>query len=94
RARRRSPRAAAAASEARSAAEAALARLDDAVNELDVAFEAADAGEAPADLRRALAAALRGRDRGFEEVAALATSTRIPAQRRADAVRLRDDLER
>ncbi|WP_457825460.1 hypothetical protein, partial [Staphylococcus aureus] len=56
RARRRSPRAAAAASEARSAAEAALARLDDAVNELDVAFEAADAGEAPADLRRALAA--------------------------------------
>ncbi|MFI2757162.1 hypothetical protein, partial [Streptococcus suis] len=66
----------------------------DAVNELDVAFEAADAGEAPADLRRALAAALRGRDRGFEEVAALATSTRIPAQRRADAVRLWDDLER
>ncbi|WP_022879969.1 hypothetical protein, partial [Microbacterium sp. B19] len=94
RARRRSPRAAAAAADARSAAEAALARLDDAVNDLDVAFEAAVADEAPADLRRGLAAALRGRDRGFEEVAALATSTRIPAQRRTDAVRLRDDLER
>ena len=94
RARRRSPRAVAAASEARSAAEAALARLDDAATELDAAFEAADAVEAPTELRRGRAAALRGRDRGFVEVAALATSTRLPAQRRADAVRLRADLDR
>lgn len=94
RVRRRSPRAAAAAADARAAAEAVLLRLDDAANALDVAFEAAAADDAPAELRRARAAALRGRDRGFEEVAALATSTRLPAQRRVDAVRLRDDLER
>ena len=94
RVRRRSPRAAAAAADARAAAEAVLLRLDDAANALDVAFEAAAADDAPAELRRARAASLRGRDRGFEEVAALATSTRLPAQRRVDAVRLRDDLER
>jgi hypothetical protein len=94
RARRRSPRAVAAASEARAAAEAALQRLDDAATALDVAFEAADADDAPMELRRARAAALRGRDRGFAEVAALTTSSRLPAQRRADAVRLRDDIER
>ncbi len=94
RARRRSPGAIAAASEARSAAEEALSRLDDAAIALDVAFEAAGDDEAPTELRRARAAALRGRDRGFAEVAALATSARLPAQRRVDAVRLRDDLER
>lgn len=97
RARRRSPRAAAAAAAARSAAEAALLRLDDDATELDVAFEAADAltgDDTPTDLRRSRAAVLRGRDRGFAEVAALATSTRLPAQRRVDAVRLRADLER
>ncbi|ODU52208.1 MAG: hypothetical protein ABT07_01385 [Microbacterium sp. SCN 70-10] len=97
RARRRSPRAAAVAAAARSAAEAALLRLDDDATELDVAFEAADAltgDDTPTDLRRSRAAVLRGRDRGFAEVAALATSTRLPAQRRVDAVRLRDDLER
>jgi hypothetical protein len=96
RARRRSPRAAAAAVDARSAAEAALVRLDDAATELDAAFEAADAlgDDGPTDLRRSRAAVLRGRDRGFTEVAALAVSSRLPAQRRTDGLRLRDDLER
>lgn len=96
RARRRSPRAAAAAVDARSAAEAALLRLDDAATELDAAFEAADAlgDDGPTDLRRSRAAVLRGRDRGFTEVAALAVSSRLPAQRRTDGLRLRDDLER
>lgn len=97
RARRRSPRAIAAATEACDAAAAALERLDDDATALDVAFEAADVftgDDAPTDLRRARAAALRGRDRGFEEVAALRSSTRLPAQRRADGVRLRADLER
>lgn len=97
RARRRSPRATAAAAEAYEAAAAALERLDDAATALDVAFEAADAltgDDAPTDLRRARAAALRGRDRGFAELAALGSSTRLPAQRRSDAVRLRAELER
>lgn len=96
RARRRSPRAAAAAMDARSAAEAMLLRLDDAATELDAAFEAADAlgDDGATDLRRSRAAVLRGRDRGFTEVAALAVSPRLPAQRRTDALRLRDDLER
>lgn len=97
RARRRSPRAAAAAAAERTAAESALLRLDDAATDLDIAFEAADVlgdDDAPTDLRRARAAALRGRDRGFAEVAALASSTRLPSDRRTDAVRLRDDLER
>ena len=96
RARRRSPRAAAAAIDARSAAEEALLRLDDAATELDAAFEAADAlgDDGPTDLRRSRAAVLRGRDRGFTEVAALAASARLPAQRRTDGLRLRDDLER
>lgn len=94
RARRRSPRAAVAAANARTASEEALLRLDDAATALDAAFDAADADDAPTELRRGRAAALRGRDRGFVEVAALATSTRLPAQRRSDAVRVRDDLER
>ena len=95
RARRRSPRAAAAAAAERAAAESALLRLDDAATDLDIAFEAADVlgdDDAPTDLRRARAAALRGRDRGFAEVAALASSTRLPSDRRAEAVRLRDEL--
>ena len=94
RALRRSPRAAVAASEARAAAETALVRLDDAATQLDVAFDAVGAPDPPTDLRRERSAALRSRDRGFVEVAALATSTRLPAQRRVDAVRLREALDR
>lgn len=94
RALRRSPRAAVAASEARAAAETALVRLDDAATQLDVAFDAVGAPDPPTELRRERSAALRSRDRGFVEVAALATSTRLPAQRRVDAVRLREALDR
>ncbi|MDF2046562.1 MULTISPECIES: hypothetical protein [Microbacterium] len=96
RTRRRSPRMRAAADAARLAAADALLRLDDAATELDVAFEAADAvvdGDSTSSLRRGRAAALRARDRGFVEVAALETSSAIPAQRRIEAEALRVQLE-
>jgi len=99
RASRRSPRARAAAEAARVAAEESLLRLDDAANELDIAFEASgarEAGESATALRRSHAAILRGRDRGFSEVVALSTSPSIPARRcvEAQTVRVRLDALR
>ncbi|WZH38102.1 MAG: hypothetical protein PIR02_05385 [Microbacterium enclense] len=96
RARRRSPRARAAAEAARVAAAEALLRLDDAAAELDIAFEASGAqidAESTNGLRRARAAALRARDRGFADLAALTTSTEIPARRRLEAENLRAQLD-
>lgn len=95
RVRHRSPRAQAAAAEAVTAAEAALLDLDDAVDSLDIAFEAADAlpaGDAPADLRRAYTAAQRARDRGFSDVSSLRRGAVVPARRRVEAERLRAGL--
>ena len=96
RSRRRSPRAEAAADAARAAAAEALLRLDDAATDLDIAFEAADAltdGDSTSALRRARAAALRARDRGFADIAALAVSTTIPARRHVAAEALRAQFE-
>lgn len=96
RSRRRSPRAEAAADAARVAAADALLRLDDAATDLDIAFEAADAltdGDSTSALRRARAAALRARDRGFAEIAALAVSTTIPARKRVAAEALLTQFE-
>lgn len=94
RVRRRSPAARAAAREARVAAERALLELDDAVDDLDVAIEAADAvgSDAPDALRRSRAAVARTRDRGFGEVSALRAPQRVPAEARADALRIRARL--
>ena len=96
RARRRSPRARAAADAARLAAADALLRLDDAATDLDIAFEASEAlvdGDSTSALRRSRAAALRARDRGFTDVAALESSSAIPAQRRIEAEAVRAQLE-
>lgn len=96
RVRQRTPRAQAAAARAVDEAEAALLRLDDAANDLDLAFDAADAlptGDAPADLRRARASALRARDRAFVDVASLRSGAAVPTTRRADADRLRGAIE-
>lgn len=96
RSRRRSPRARAAAEIARGAAAEALLRLDDAATDLDVAFEASGAlvdSESTTALRRSRAAALRARDRGFTDVAALSASTAIPARRRLDAEAVRAHLD-
>ncbi|WP_295786785.1 hypothetical protein [uncultured Microbacterium sp.] len=88
---RRSPRARAAASAALGEATAALGELDDAVDDLDVAFEALDAveaGDLPADLRRARATARRARDRGFADVLDLSGDTSVAASRRDRARQL------
>lgn len=93
---RRSPRARAAAALAVTEAAHALLRLDDAVDELDVAFRAADAMDAadePTDLRRSRAAAVRARDRGFADVSRLEADTGIAARRRDAARRLRVQLD-
>lgn len=87
---RRSPRMRAAASAARAEAIMALGELDDAVDDLDVAFEALDAveaGDLPADLRRARATAQRTRDRGFSDVLDLSGDTSVAASRRDRARR-------
>lgn len=93
---RRSPRARAAAAEAVTAAGDALLRLDDAVAGLDVAFRAVDAMDAadePADLRRARAAAVRARDRGFADLSRLEADTGVAARRGDDARRLRTGFD-
>ena len=93
---RRSPRARAAASQGVSEAADALLRLDDAVRELDLAARAADAVDAadePTELRRARAAALRARDRGFAEISRLRADTGLAARRRDEARRLRTQLD-
>lgn len=96
RAHRRSPRARAAADDAVAHAAEALVRLDDAVEGLDVAFEAVDAldaPDAPTELRRARTAAHRARDRGFADVSALDDRSAVPARRRDDARRVAQDLD-
>ncbi|MDZ5145010.1 hypothetical protein [Microbacterium testaceum] len=93
---RRSPRARAAASRSVSDSADALLRLDDAVNELDLAFRAADAVDVidePTELRRARAAALRARDRAFAEVSRLQDDTGLAARRRDEARRLGTQLD-
>lgn len=93
---RRSARMRAAADAAASDAAEMLRRLDDAVDELDVAFEAADAldaPDAPTALRRARSAAHRVRDRGFSDVSDLADLSVIAALRRDRARRIGRALE-
>lgn len=92
---RRSAGARRAASAARVAAEDALSRLDDAVDDVESAFEASDAftGDVTPDLRRARGSLTRARDRGFTEVAALGSPGRVPADVRTDAVRIRARLD-
>jgi hypothetical protein len=93
---RRSPRARAAADRAVADAAGALLALDDAVRDLDVAFEASDAVESPdvpADLRRARATAHRTRDRGFGDLLTLEAGTGVAARRRDQAQRVRHALD-
>jgi len=88
---RRSPRARAAAEQTVMEAAEALRRLDDAVAELDVAFDAADASDAadlPPELRRSAAVVRRARDRGFAELRELTDTPAAPARRRQEARRL------
>lgn len=94
--RRRSPRARAAAAQSVSDAAEALLRLDDAVIALELAFRAADAVDAidePTELRRARAAALRTRDRGFADLSRLETDTGLAVRRRDEARRLHAQLD-
>jgi hypothetical protein len=93
---RRSPRARAAAGQAVSGAAAALLALDDDVDDLDVAFEAADALDAddvPTELRRARTTAHRARDRGFDDLLALEADTGVAARRRDQARRVHEALD-
>ncbi|MDQ1082363.1 MULTISPECIES: hypothetical protein [Microbacterium] len=95
RAQRRSRRVRAAASQAVSEAAAALLALDDAVDGLDLDFEAADALESadvPSDLRRSRATAHRVRDRGYSDVITLDADTGVAARRRDQARRVRQAL--
>lgn len=92
---RRSPRARAAAAEAVSDAAASLLALDEAVDDLDLAFEAADALDAadlPTDLRRARTTAHRSRDRGFGDLLTLEADTGVAARRREQARRTGESL--
>ncbi|MCJ1709079.1 hypothetical protein [Microbacterium sp. VKM Ac-2923] len=92
---RRSPRARAAAAEAVSVAAASLLALDEAVDDLDLAFEAADALDAadlPTDLRRARTTAHRARDRGFGDVLTLEADTGVATRRRDQARRTGESL--
>jgi hypothetical protein len=96
RVQRRSPRTRAAAGQAVSGAAAALLALDDDVDDLDLAFEAADALDAddvPTALRRARTTALRARDRGFGDLLALEADTGVAARRRDEARRLHEALD-
>jgi len=91
RASRRSPRAVAAAADARTAAGSALVRLDDAVEELDLEVGLSGAlygGGAPASLRRARMTAQHVRDKAFEDFRALDDQTLAPSdvQRRAQLI--------
>lgn len=93
---RRSPRARAAADRAVSDAAVALLALDDAVRELDVASEAADAIEStdvPLDLRRARSMAHRARDRGFDDLLTLEADAGVAARRRDQALRVHRALD-
>ncbi|MBB3157527.1 hypothetical protein FHS07_001211 [Microbacterium proteolyticum] len=93
---RRSSRARAAAGRAVSGAASALLALDDDVDDLDLAFEAADALDAddvPTELRRARTTAHRARDRGFGDLLVLEDYTGVAARRRDQARRLREGLD-
>lgn len=93
---RRSSHARAAAGRAVSGAAAALLALDDEVDDLDLAFEAADALDAddvPTELRRARTTAHRARDRGFGDLLVLEADTGVAARRRDQARTLHGALD-
>lgn len=94
RASRRSPRARAAADQARTDAGAALVRLDDEIGELDIDVALSGSmygGDAPPGLRRAKMNAQHVRDRAFADYSALDDPALAPAERRR---RARDILAR
>lgn len=96
RVQRRSPHSRAAAGQAVSGAAAALLALDDDVDDLDLAFEAADALDAddvPTELRRARTTAHRARDRGFGDLLVLEADTGVAARRRDQARRFHEALD-
>jgi hypothetical protein len=80
---RRSPRARAAAEQARARAGATLVRLDDEVGELDLEVGLSGAlygGDAPSSLRRARLTAQHARDDAFEQYRAISEPTALPAE--------------
>ncbi|MFC8681788.1 hypothetical protein ACFT30_09720 [Microbacterium ureisolvens] len=88
---RRSPRARAAAEQARAHAGATLVRLDDEVAELELEVGLSGAlygGDAPASLRRARLAAQHTRDDAFEEYRAIGDPGVAPADVRRVAARI------
>jgi len=88
---RRSPRARAAAEQARTHAGATLVRLDDEVGELDLEVGLSGAlygGDAPASLRRARLTAQHVRDDGFDEYRAISVPGVAPAEIRRVAARI------
>jgi hypothetical protein len=88
---RRSPRARAAAEEARTRAGSALVRLDDEVAELDLEVGLSGAlygGDAPRSLRRARLVAQHTRDDAFEEYRAISDPAAAPADVRRVAERI------
>lgn len=96
RALHRSPRARAAADRAVADVAVALLALDDAVRDLDLDVETADAADSPdvpAELRRARSAAHRARDRGYDDLLALEADTGPAARRRNLARTIRASLD-
>lgn len=88
---RRSPRARAAADQARARAGAALVRLDDEVGELDLEVGLSGAlydGDAPPSLRRARLTAQHVRDAAFEDYRAISDPAALPADVRRGAARI------
>ena len=88
---RRSPRARAAADQARARAGAALVRLDDEVGELDLEVGLSGAlygGDAPPSLRRARLTAQHVRDAAFEDYRAISDPASLPADVRRGATRI------
>lgn len=88
---RRSPRARAAAEQARAKAGAALVRLDDEVGDLELEVALSGAlygGDAPSSLRRARLTAQHARDTAFEEYRAISDATVAPAEVRRVAARI------
>jgi hypothetical protein len=88
---RRSPRARAAAEQARAHAGSVLVRLDDAVGELDLEVGLSGAlygGDAPASLRRARLTAQHARDGAFEEYREISDAGVAPDEVRRVATRI------
>ncbi|WP_203580853.1 hypothetical protein [Microbacterium hibisci] len=88
---RRSPRARAAAEQARARAGATLVRLDDEVDELELEIGLSGAlhgGDAPSSLRRARLTAQHTRDDAFEDYRAISDPAAAPAEVRQVAARI------